>query len=67
METQTLDQGLKEFGIIGLEKSSSQGFRTPIAKYLKYFTGNSESMYCIEPQRENVGHTCENDSEVDFV
>lgn len=67
METQTLDEWLKELGIIGLEKSSSQGFRTPIVKYLKYFMGNSESMYCIEPQREKVVHTCENYSEVDFV
>ena len=32
----TLDQWLKQSGIIGLEKGSNQGLGTPIVKYLKY-------------------------------
>lgn len=63
----TLDQWLKQSGIIGLEKGSNQGLGTPIVKYLKYSMENDESTYCVETWRAKVVHTCENYSQVDFT
>lgn len=40
VEAKTLDQWLKEFGIIGLEKSSDQKVKACIVKYLNLLDGD---------------------------
>lgn len=53
-EAKTLDGLLKEIEIIGLEESSSQGFRASIAKHLKYLMGSGKQTCHVEPQKAGV-------------